>query len=408
MALASARCRSLLCLMLYFVLYLIVTWSAITMLTWSLFPGAPIVVAFVAICSAAPIFIFITRRSWTFYPVALFRLLVIRPVLYVQLLLPLVTTAGIIGAVVGVPFGSTLYIARLVAGNVFLICALLLFLGIFGSRLLVVRNVEAFVENLPVEFDGTTLAQLSDLHIGPQTSKRFLKRVAETVRALKPDIIAVTGDLIDDRPEDVNDYAESLGDMHAPLGVYVVPGNHEVYAGWNAVRNGLRTKNLGNILVNDSSLLRIGAATIAIVGTGDPAGGMRGAGANVAPDLDQAFAKVPANTITIALAHNPGLWVAIQQRGVALTLSGHTHWGQFSIPAVNWSFASPWLKHSMGAYHEGKSLLYISPGTGFWGVPFRLGAWPEITLFTLRQSTETSIVAGKPFRARTLLNKQNG
>ncbi|MEP6779922.1 MAG: hypothetical protein ABJC26_08540, partial [Gemmatimonadaceae bacterium] len=69
----------------------------------------------------------------------------------------------------------------------------------------------------------------------------------------------------------------------------------------------------------------------------------------------------------------------------------------------NWSLASPWLKYSMGAYHEGKFLLYISPGTGFWGVPFRLGAWAEITHITLRRAAETSIVAGKSFRAATLI-----
>ncbi|MEP6765076.1 MAG: metallophosphoesterase [Gemmatimonadaceae bacterium] len=389
--------------MLYFVLYLIVTWSAITTLTWSLFPGAPLVVLFIAIASAAPIFIFVTRRSWTFYPAALFRLSVIRPVLYVQLLLPLVTVAGIIGALVGLPFGAPLYLARLFAGNLFLVCAALLILGVFGSRMLVVRNVDAFIENLPEEFDGTRIAQLTDLHIGPQTSKWFLQRIARTVSALKPDLIAVTGDLIDDRPEDVKDYAAALGGMDAPLGVFMIPGNHEVYAGWNRVKEALQSTIRGHVLVNESQVIRRGASTIAIVGVGDPAGVQRGPGANVAPDLDRSFANVPANTTVIALVHNPGLWRAVQKRGAALTLSGHTHWGQLSITPLNWSLASPWLKHSMGPYHEGKSLLYIAPGTGFWGVPFRLGAWPEITHFTLHRSTETSIVAGKTFRAATLL-----
>ena len=389
--------------MLYFALYLIVTWSAITTLTWSLFPGAPFVVLLVAIYSAAPIFIFVTRRSWKFYPTALFRMLVVRPVLYVQLLLPLVTVAGIAGALIGLPFGAPLYIARLVAGNLFLVCAALLLLGVFGSRLLVVRKVDAFIENLPEEFDGTTIAQLSDLHVGPQTSKWFLQRIVRTVSALKPDIIAVTGDLIDDRPEDVKDYAAALGGLDAPLGVYMIPGNHEVYSGWSAVRSALQSSVRGHILVNESRLIKRGAATIAIVGTGDPAGAQRGLGANVAPDIDAAFANVPMNTIAVALVHNPGLWPAVRKRGSALMLSGHTHWGQLSITPLNWSLASPWLKYSMGAYQEGKFLLYISPGTGFWGVPFRLGAWAEITHVTLRRAAETSIVAGKAFRAATMI-----
>ena len=389
--------------MLYFVLYLAATWSAIATLTWSLFPGAPFVVALFAVCSAAPIFIFVTRRSWPFYPGALFRLFVIRPVLYVQLLLPLVTAAGIVGAAIGLPFGAPLYIARLLAGNVFSICALLLVLGFFGSRMLVVRNVDAFIENLPVEFDGKRIAQLSDLHVGPQTSKSFLQRIVRTVQLLNPDIVAVTGDLIDDRPEDVTQYAHSLGQLDAPMGVFMIPGNHDVYAGWNAVKGALGSSIQGQILVNESRLIQVGSATIAIVGVGDPAGRLRGVAANVAPDIEKSFLGVPANTVVIALAHNPGLWIALQQRGAALTLSGHTHWGQLSIPAFNWSLASPWLKHAMGAYGEGQSLLYISPGTGFWGVPFRLGAWPEITNITLRCSTETSIAVGPLFRAVTLL-----
>ena len=85
----------------------------------------------------------------------------------------------------------------------------------------------------------------------------------------------------------------------------------------------------------------------------------------------------------IAFAHNPALWPLLAKRGVALTLSGHTHWGQFALPKIGWSLASPFLEHAMGAHREQDSLLYISPGTGYWGIPFRIGASPEITLVTL-------------------------
>src|SRR4029079_18653797 len=85
------------------------------------------------------------------------------------------------------------------------------------------------------------------------------------------------------------------------------------------------------------------------------------------------------------LAHNPALWPALAARGVALTLSGHTHWGQFALPRLGWSLASPFLRHAMGAHHEREALLYINPGTGYWGIPFRLGALPEVTLVTLRR-----------------------
>jgi predicted MPP superfamily phosphohydrolase len=98
------------------------------------------------------------------------------------------------------------------------------------------------------------------------------------------------------------------------------------------------------------------------------------------------MAQVPDSTTAIAFAHNPALWPSLAERGVALTLSGHTHWGQFALPKLGWSLASPFLQHAMGAHAERDSLLYINPGTGYWGIPFRIGASPEITLLTLRRA----------------------
>ena len=86
----------------------------------------------------------------------------------------------------------------------------------------------------------------------------------------------------------------------------------------------------------------------------------------------------------VALAHNPALWPELARHGVPLTLSGHTHWGQFALPTLGWSLASPFLEHAMGIYREGKSLLYIHPGTNFWGIPFRLGTPPEVAVITLK------------------------
>ena len=127
--------------------------------------------------------------------------------------------------------------------------------------------------------------QLSDLHIGPHTSRRFLGRVVDTTRSLQPDLIAVTGDLIDDRAEDVAAYARALGSLEAPLGVYMIPGNHDVYAGWDDVEQALRSAQLGTVLVNEVQLLHRGDATLALVGTGDPAGGPRGT-SRAAPDVE--------------------------------------------------------------------------------------------------------------------------
>jgi predicted MPP superfamily phosphohydrolase len=98
---------------------------------------------------------------------------------------------------------------------------------------------------------------------------------------------------------------------------------------------------------------------------------------------------VPPGSFTGALAHNPALWPVRAELGVRLTLSGHTHWGQFALPRRNWSLATPFLRDFvMGAYRRGASLLYITPGTGFWGLPFRLGAWPELAVITLARAAE--------------------
>jgi uncharacterized protein len=369
----------------YFTLYLFLCWAIIGAVTWRAFPGAGAIVAALAVYTAAPLFVFMRRLQWTFYPGALFRLLVIRVLLYTQLILPFVTLAALAGLALGWPFGAAIALARLLALIVLIGALVLLAIGYVGSRSLVVRDVEARIPTLPPEFDGLRIVQLSDLHVGPHSSRTFLARVVKTVGTLDADIIAVTGDLIDDRPEDVAVYAQHLGALSAPLGVFMIPGNHDVYAGWTAVARELRRLVPGHVLVNESFLIKRGTAQLAIVGTGDPAGTQRGVGAEVGPDLAQAFLRVPAGATAIVLAHNPALWPGILRHNAALTLSGHTHWGQFAFPKRNWSLASRFLKHAMGFYQERDALLYISPGTGYWGIPFRIGALPEVTVVTLRR-----------------------
>ena len=189
--------------MTYFSLYLALCWSIIATITWRLFPGSTLLTGAIAAYTAAPLFIFIRRLRWTFYPSALFRVLVVRVLLYTQLTLPLVTIATVIGALAGWPFGAALATARVFALAIFIIALVFFTIGYFGSRTLVTRDVEANILNLPVEFDGLRIIQLSDLHVGPQRSRAFLARVVRNVEALRADIIAVTGDQIDDRPEDV-------------------------------------------------------------------------------------------------------------------------------------------------------------------------------------------------------------
>jgi predicted MPP superfamily phosphohydrolase len=379
-------------------LYLGASWLIIASLAYGLFPHALAVVIGLALYTTLPLAVYARWRGWPFYPKAAFRLLVVRPFWYTQLVLPFVGVAAIAGVLIGAAFGQPLAGGRIAAGVVLCLVGSILIAGYLGTRRLVVREVDASIPGLPPEFDGLAIAQVSDLHVGPHTSRQFLARVVRTIRDLTPDVIAVTGDLVDDRAEDVDAYASALGSLDAPLGVFMIPGNHDVYAGWDLVERRLRQDVSARLLLNEAHLIRRGDATLVLAGTGDPAGGGRGQ-SRVAPDVDRTLAGAPNGATIVALAHNPALWPALAQRGVALTLSGHTHWGQLAVPSLGWSLASPFLKHAMGAYRDRDSLLYISPGTGYWGIPFRLGAFPEVTLIRLRRAP-AALEVGRDRRAR--------
>lgn len=388
-----------------FTLYLALLWSVLVSLAWGVVPEYPAAgsLAVVALASyvTVPLFAFFARGgAWGRYPSAAFRLFVVRPVLYAQLLLPIVAGAGVVGALAGALLGE----ARL-GGQIAVLVALtvagaVLVAGWVGSRTLVTRDVEARVADLPEAFDGLRIVQVSDLHLGPHSSRRFLRHVTRAVGEANPDLVVVTGDLVDDRAEDARLFGAWIETLGAPPhGVYLIPGNHDVYAGWPAVRASLHESSRAHVLVNDAQVLTRGGALLALVGLGDPAGRVRGGWqqpGNAAPDVPRAFREVPRDVPVVAFAHNPALWPAIAERGAALTLSGHTHWGQFALPRAGWSLASPFLQHAMGAYQEGESLLYVHPGTGFWGIPFRIGALPEVTLVTLRRAERTGITMGAP------------
>ena len=369
--------------------YQLVSWAALALVAHGTVPGAALLVAAFAAYTTIPLLLFVRWRGWPFYPGAIFRLLVVRVVLYTQLLLPFVAGGAAVGILVGWPFGASIAIGRALAAAVLGTGMLVLLVGYLGSRRLVVREVQARVPSLPREFDGLRIAQISDLHVGPQTSRTFLASVAATVARSKPDVVAVTGDVVDDRAEDVPWYAAAFADLAAPLGVFLIPGNHDIYAGWDAVSRSLRQRTDATILVNEARLIERNGACLAIVGTGDPAAGIR-KNPSAAALLD----------ITRLIEAHPALWPRLAERGVALTLSGHTHWGQFALPRFGWSLASPFLEHAMGGHRAGDALLYINPGTGYWGIPFRLGAFPEITLVTLRCAGTAELNVGVARSAR--------
>ncbi|HEX2780310.1 MAG TPA: metallophosphoesterase [Gemmatimonadaceae bacterium] len=377
-----------------FLAYQVAAWSALLALTIG-HPWATVATLALIVYVTAPIVLLVRWRGWPFYPGAAFRILVVRVTLYVQLLLPIVAGAALLGILVGLFFHAPLTGGRWAAGVALAIAVGFLLAGYVGSRWLSIRAFDVTIPDLPAGLDGLRIVQISDLHVGPHISRGFLAKVRRATERFEPELIAVTGDLIDDRSEDVALYANALGTLAAPLGVFAIAGNHDVYAGWEEVERELKARTSSIVLVNEARVVERNGVSLAVVGVGDPAGQGRqwrgGEVPRVAPDVARAMRGVPAGMPVLALAHNPALWPRLAARGVMLTLSGHTHWGQFAIPAADWSLASLFLPHPMGIYREGTSLLYVHPGTGYWGIPFRIGARPQVAMLVLRAGAEPAI-----------------
>lgn len=355
-------------------------------LLWTLIPWWSAPAAYVLMLGAIAVLLRNFREDA--YPSRWTRLLVVRPFWYAQVSLFFLSAVGTLGFLVGLPFGHAVLWARWALAGEAALLLLSFVVGYIGSRALVVKRVSFAFADLPASFDGVTIAQLSDLHVGPHTPGGYLRRIVRSVEDAKPDLIAFTGDQVDDYDQDVARFAEVFGGLRAPLGVYAIAGNHDVYAGWPGVRDGMLGAGM-RVLVNDAEPIRRDADALWIVGTGDPAGaqGRVPGGDEAAPDLEKSMAKVPPGGFTLVLAHNPALWPHLVARGGArMTLSGHTHHGQLSIPFLNWCLATPFLGEvAMGAPRRGDAQLYINPGTNYWALPFRIGAWPEVTLVTLRR-----------------------
>lgn len=326
------------------------------------------------------------------YPSGPTRLFIIRPFWYAMFFLPLLAIAGGVGALLGLLAGAPGAGARVAVLVVAALLAVMAVVGYLHSRQLEVRRLEVRLPRLPSGFEGVRIVQISDLHVGPHTPARHLTRIAEAVRGAEADLIVITGDQVDDYAEDVPRFLEFFGDLTAPLGVAAIAGNHDIFAGWDAVAAQMADAGM-HVLVNDAVCLERDGHRLWLAGTGDPTARMwhLGGGPHAAPDIHRTLARVPAEEPVIALAHNPALWPALAERGVDLTLSGHTHAGQFALPATGWSLASLFLDLAVGVYQQGDALLHINAGTNYWGIPFRLGTPPEVTVLTLRAGEAASI-----------------
>jgi predicted MPP superfamily phosphohydrolase len=257
--------------------------------------------------------------------------------------------------------------------------------GIWSAERLpsITRRTLVFPD-LPLPLSGLRIAHVSDVHAGIHMSAEKMREIVKQTNALGADLIVQTGDMIDISQSFIPDYVRAFRELHAPLGVVTVLGNHDRYTGQDAVIRGV--KDAGQVFVkNGVHVIERGGAALALVGIDDPRNWR--ADDPQDDDLEQALRLTPPakDAFRILLAHRPGAFDGAAPRAIPLTLAGHIHGGQFYLPVVGWSPGRLITKYVMGHFTQGTSQLYVSRGIGVVGVPLRVFVPAEIALFELRR-----------------------
>ena len=265
----------------------------------------------------------------------------------------------------------------------FLFAAMLLSLyGVWqGTAGPVLRQFDLPLADLPPELEGLRIVHITDMHIGPLFHAERTEELVTRMNALEPDLVLITGDIVDGSVQEACADAAPLGKLRARHGVWACLGNHEYYSGvapWmqQFAAFGIRT------LVNEHATLRINGQTLVLAGVSDEAASRFGL---EEPDIGKALAGAPPDAPRLLLAHRPRESAEYARHGVAAQFSGHTHGGQAVPiqPLVKWLNGS----YLHGLYKVNGMSLYIGAGAALWaGCPARFGVPPEFVLFRLTQS----------------------
>ncbi len=248
-----------------------------------------------------------------------------------------------------------------------------------GSRRPEVVNVRVPIERLPPAFEGFRIVQWSDVHVGPLLRRAFVEDLVDRTNALAPDVVAITGDLVDGDVSTLRDAVEPMARLYARHGTYLTTGNHEYYFGVEQWLAHLPTLGV-RVLRNERVSIERDGATIDLAGV-DDASASRWPGHGTDPD--RALAGRDPNRTVVLLAHQPKQVHDARRLGVDLVLSGHTHGGQIFPFGLLVRLTQP----AVGGLHRfGNTWLYVSRGTGFWGPPMRLASRAEITVVELTRS----------------------
>ncbi len=259
-----------------------------------------------------------------------------------------------------------------------------------------IKKVQLAFNNLPASFKGLKIVQISDIHSGSFTDKKAVEKGIEKILALKPDVILFTGDLVNDRATEMQDYKDIFKKLSAPMGVFSTLGNHDYgdYAAWDSAEAKMANlQDLKNVhaqmgwrlLMNEHVPLEKNGDTIGLLGIENwsalarfPKHGR----------MDLAYEGAEKYPFKILMSHDPTHWdaqVRPEYGDIDLTLAGHTHGMQFGLenPYFKWSPVKWVYKQWAGLYEEGNQKLYVNRGYGFIGYPGRVGIMPEITEITL-------------------------
>ena len=235
-----------------------------------------------------------------------------------------------------------------------------------------IERLDLAIAGLHPDLNGLRIVQISDLHVGPNIGRRYVERVVAEAQSLRPDVVALTGDIVDGPVPRLAPHVAPLAALARDGRAFFILGNHDCYAGAGAWIAHFREMGM-HVLLNEHTVLRQGAARLLIGGVVDPAY------QRLRPEIGRVEAE-PAD-FRLLLAHNPKLAPLGAAAGFDLQLSGHTHAGQF----FPWTLAVRLVHapHVAGLSREGKMQVYVSAGTGTWGPPVRFGTNPELTLIRL-------------------------
>jgi predicted MPP superfamily phosphohydrolase len=258
-----------------------------------------------------------------------------------------------------------------------------------------VHKVKLRFRDLPEAFDGFTITQLSDIHSGSFDDPIAVRRGIELANSQESDLLVFTGDLVNNKADEMDDWMDHFSSLKAPFGKYSILGNHDYgdYLPWpseaakkaNLDRLKQIQKDLGfRLLLNEHVRIEKGGQSIALVGVEN--WGKKGFVKH--GDLPKASEGISQGDFTILLSHDPSHWEAVtlqHEHHVHITLSGHTHGMQFGIeiPGFKWSPSKYIYPQWAGLYKKDEKFLYVNRGFGFLGFPGRVGILPEITVIEL-------------------------